>query len=239
MRQIIFFGAFIFTAIFLFSTCKNAAETEVRYAGALRQMMMGDLQAKASLDTLKQKQHLWAIGAVAHLKGEVQIFDGQPLNTSLSAGEITLDRTFDKKTTLLVYSQVSEWQNIQLRDRIENMGRIEAFIEKNAKETDLDTEAPFPFLIEGKVKSLDWHIIDWKAGDTVHSPDKHREAGAKGSLENEEVAIIGFYSKYHRAVFTHHSTNVHMHFKTREEKLAGHVDDLQFDGNAILKLPKH
>ncbi|MFT5752401.1 MAG: alpha-acetolactate decarboxylase, partial [Dokdonia sp.] len=37
---------------------------------------------------------------------------------------------------------------------------------------------------------------------------------------------------------THHSTNMHMHFKTDDDTMAGHVDDLVLDKKFILKLPR-
>lgn len=38
-------------------------------------------------------------------------------------------------------------------------------------------------------------------------------------------------------VFTHRTTNVHMHFKTKDKSLAGHIDDLKPGENMMLKLP--
>ena len=34
---------------------------------------------------------------------------------------------------------------------------------------------PFPFLIEGNASSLNWHVIDWKKGDTEHTHEKHQK----------------------------------------------------------------
>lgn len=227
-----------FAATLLLSSCSKAPETEVRYSGALRKMMFGDLQATASLDTLKQKQNLYAIGAVENLKGEIQVFDGRPLNSNVRTDEIVLDKTFGKKAALLVYAQVAKWQNIELPSKVNSSEKLEEFLEQQAKDRGLRTKEPFPFLIEGCVKSLKWHVIDWEEGDTVHSHQKHKEAGANGVLENEEVEIIGFYSQSHQAVFTHHSTFMHTHFKSKDEQIAGHVDDLLLGSTMILKLPK-
>lgn len=227
----------IVTALLL-DSCKDMPETKVRYAGALHQMMFGNLQATASLDTLKQKQNLYAIGAVENLKGEIQIFEGRPLNSSVNLEEITFDRTFDQKAALLVYAQVAKWQSVKIPKSLYSAARWEEFIALKAKDSGIDISKPFPFLIEGNVKSLKWHVIDWEEGDMVHSHEMHKQSGIRGVLENEEVEIIGFYSESHQTVFTHHSTFVHLHFKRKDEKLAGHIDDLQLGSNMILKLPK-
>jgi len=51
------------------------------------------------------------------------------------------------------------------------------------------------------------------------------------------VDILGFYSTHHHAVFTHHSTNMHLHVKTRGHVLAGHLDDLTLGEGMVLQLP--
>lgn len=54
----------------------------------------------------------------------------------------------------------------------------------------------------------------------------------------EEVVILGFYSSQHKAIFTHHSSNSHMHFRTKDQSLAGHVDALKINDSITLNLPK-
>ena len=49
--------------------------------------------------------------------------------------------------------------------------------------------------------------------------------------------MVGFYSDAHHGIFTHHSTNMHIHMKTGDHKVAGHVDDLTLGPKMILKLP--
>jgi acetolactate decarboxylase len=49
--------------------------------------------------------------------------------------------------------------------------------------------------------------------------------------------MLGFYSNAHHAIFTHHMTNMHIHVKTTDNKIAGHVDDLTLGKGMILKLP--
>lgn len=234
-KYLVFIG---FTAALLFGSCGDIPEYDVRYSGALREMMFGDLQATVSLDTLKQKPNLYAIGAVESLKGEIQIFKSKPLNTSVDSDKIALDRTFSKNATLLVYAEVEKWETIEIPKKIVSSKELEEFIERMAKEKGLKIEKPFPFLIEGKVDSLKWHVIDWVKSDTVHTHQKHQESGLNGILKNEDVAIIGFYSKSHKSVFTHHSTFMHMHFKNKNEQIAGHVDELLLGAAMTLKLPK-
>jgi len=228
----------VFSAVVVLGCVSDTENSDVKYSGALRSMMSGNLQATASLDSLSKKPHLYALGAFENLKGEIQIFNGKAFNSSVQSGNLVFDKTFDKKASLIVYAEISSWQDIEIPSAINSLKKLEAFIEEQAKQSGIDTEKPVPFLIEGKAQSLSWHVINWKDGDTEHTHQKHKESGLNGVEKNKEVEIIGFFSKSHKAVFTHHTTFLHMHFKSQNEELAGHVDDLKLGSNMILKLPK-
>jgi acetolactate decarboxylase len=201
-------------------------------------MHKGDISAKISLSELKDKPNLYALGAVENLKGEIQVFDGEPLIAFASKGKLSFDTSFDKKATLLVYTQVPEWKELTISNTITSYEQLETFIRESAEKNGLDVEEPFPFLISGKAKSLDWHVIDWKEGDAEHTHKKHIESGPHGTLTDTDIEILGFYSNKHHAIFTHHSTNMHLHFITKDRSIAGHLDGLELGRNMFLKLPR-
>ena len=101
----------------------------------------------------------------------------------------------------------------------------------------LDLGKPFPFIISGVIPDAKWHIINWPEGDTEHSHTKHINSGLSGNLIETSMKILGFYSKHHKAIFTHHTTNVHMHFLTNDKKISGHIDEISLDGNQQLFFP--
>jgi acetolactate decarboxylase len=229
----------ILSVAFVISSCSDTSQTsEVKYAGALHTMMLGDLRATASLDSLEEKQYLYALGAVENLKGEIQIFDGQPLNSIIIDNSIKIDHSFNINASLLVWVQVEEWEEVKIPSSLKTPAALEEFIREQAILKGFEGDKPFAFKIEGKVKSLNWHIINWPKDDTKHTHKKHKESGVNGVLTGQIVEIIGFYSEVHKTLFTHHSSFVHMHFKTMDESLAGHVDELLIGKETILKLPK-
>jgi acetolactate decarboxylase len=210
----------------------------VEYKGALKNMMhKGDISAKADLLELKETEHLYALGALENLKGEIQIFDSKSFNTSVIDSSLSFDNSFDKKATLIVYASVDKWKSISIPDNIVSYEQLEDYIKKSAERNHININKPFPFLIEGKAKSFDWHVINWKDGDTEHSHEKHISSGLHGSMENTAVEMLGFYSNSHHAIFTHHTTNLHIHVKTVDNKIAGHLDGLVLEKGMILKLP--
>ena len=225
-------------------SCQNSTNINqtftVEFKGALKNMIhKGDISAKAKLKDLKDFKNLYALGATENLKGEIQIFNGEPYNTYVEDGEIKFDKSYSNQATLLVYATVKNWIPVQIPNTIITMDDFENFIEQTAKKNDIDHKRPFPFLVEGIANEISWHVIDWKDGDKEHSHEKHISSGLNGILKNKEVDLLGFYSDSHHAIFTHHTTNMHIHMKLKDEKIAGHVDDLKLGLNMILKLPKN
>ena len=233
----------ILSLIIIMTSCSvsNDKQVEVHHYGALKNMMhKGDLSSKVTLDELKDINHLYALGAVENLKGEVLILDGIPsisyVKRNDSLKTMMIDSSFEKNACLLVIASVEEWKSINIPNTVVTYDDFEIFVEKIAAENGVNTDEPFPFMIEGIAKSFDWHVIDWPEGDSEHSHDKHIHSGLYGTLENQAVEMLGFYSNKHHAIFTHHTTNMHVHVKS--DKATGHADSFTLGENMILKLPK-
>lgn len=231
-------------------SCGNQVETaeappektpsfEVEYAGALKNFMhKGDVSAKVALSEYAQIEHLYALGAVENLKGEIQIFDGHPVNSYVEDGTMKFDSSYGKKAALFVGATVEEWGVFQIPDEIVTKEAFENFVAKTASENGIDVSQPFPFLMEGVVKEASWHVINWKDGDMEHSHEKHIASGLNGTVVDTAIEMLGFYSDSHHAIFTHHTTNMHIHMRMADGTIAGHVDGFELGKNMTLKLPK-
>ncbi len=114
---------------------------------------------------------------------------------------------------------------------------MEACIAKTVKENKIDVEEAFPFLKEGKATSIDWHVIDWDPNETEVTHEKHKNSGLNGTLNDTDLLLLGFYSENHKGIFTHHTTSMHIHMRTLDEKNAGHMDGIVLGNEMILKLP--
>ena len=232
----------VFLILTLLISCQenNKQNTyQVKYKGALKNIMhKGDLSAKATLKDFENTKHLYALGAIENLKGEIQIFNSKSFNTSVIDNLLVFNNSFDKKATLFVYASVSKWKTILIPETIITYEQLEIFIAKTASKNKINIKEPFPFLIEGTPKLFDWHVINWKDGDTEHSHEKHVNSGLHGTKKGLKVEMLGFYSDSHHAIFTHHTTNMHIHVKTVNGKLAGHVDGLTLGKRMVLKLPE-
>jgi hypothetical protein len=224
-------------------SCGTAPDTDdhfkVDYKGALKNIMhKGDLSAQADLTDFQDTEHFYALGAVENLKGEVLILDSRPFISSVKDQNLSISNSFDYKATLLVHASVDKWTPSSIPVNISTYEDLEKHIEQTAKENEINTDEPFPFLINGRAKSFDWHVIDWKDGDTEHSHEKHINSGPHGTLTDQDVEILGFYSNSHHAIFTHHTTNMHLHIKTTDNKISGHLDGLTLGQGMTLQLPE-
>ena len=91
------------------------ADREVLYAGALRSIMhQGDVSVQMDLADLKDRAHLYALGAVEDLKGEILILNGKPWISSVQDSTLSLISSFDKGAALLVWTEVDQWKDLSL-----------------------------------------------------------------------------------------------------------------------------
>ncbi len=226
-------------SIILIFSCMRNNQGQVVHFGALKNFMhKGDISAKADLKKLESISNLYAIGAVEKLKGEILILNGRPFTTTVQNGKLINDNTFNHKASLLVYAPVTAWSSYIIPDSVMTLNQLELFIEKVSLKEGRSVNNPFPFLIEGKISSANWHVIDWDETDTVHTHEKHKNSGLSGIIQDKMVTLLGFYSRHHKTIFTHHSTYMHIHILTEDEQISGHLDDAVLSAGMILKLMK-
>lgn len=223
--------------LFLFACSGSSSDSKggpgVINHGTLRGIMMdGDLSSKVALEDLK-KEGLYALGALKGLQGEILILDGEASIASVEDDELRIDRSYDHEASLLVRSHVKEWESFDIPEGMSKQ-KLAALIEEKAEGIGL--EPPFPFRIEGSADSFTWHVIDWEEGDTVHTHKKHKHSGLRGTEKGRKVEVLGFYSAK-SGVFTHHKSPVHMHVRTEDEGLAGHLERLRAGKRMQLFLP--
>ena len=237
------YGFFLFFTLLLYSCQPRPASEsgfEMGWYGALRSIMQkGDLSGQIDVESLVAKPHVYALGAMEGLKGELLVWDGRPIIAQVKDSSLLLSPKAEGKAALAVYASVPHWSEvIPIPYNVRTYAALENFIQTAARKAELDVEQPFPFLIEATVNKLDYHIIDWPEEDKVHTHEKHLQAGMRGVLRATPVKILGFYSAHHHGVFTHHSTNMHLHFMGVDAPVAGHVDSLVIErGMGGLFLP--
>lgn len=226
--------------LILLLSCSEPSKFKVSHSGALMEIMSGNIEGTISLKSLEHTENLYALGAVEDLQGEIQIFDGELIVTSVKDNVLHSSDSWDQEAALLVYASVDQWTEITVPGDIKTTKDLEAFVKSKADSEGIPKDKPFPFLVDGKVKTLDYHVIDWDVNDKDHTHAKHQNSGIKERLTDAPVTMLGFYSEAHKGIFTHHSTFMHIHFRSNEDVkgIAGHVDDFSLGSGMTLKLPK-
>lgn len=220
---------FVLASIFLISC---TTEIEVNHAGNLRDVMQGkDISAHIDLKELEEIPNLYGVGALENLAGEILILNGNPVISNFKNALYVVDKSFDYKATLLVYSQVQDWASIVIPNSMNDLGGIIDFMDEISGPYGLKGK-PFPFLIEGVAERADWHVVNGKAGGN------HSESGVNGEIENDRVTIVGFYSKEHQGIFTHANSFIHAHVINEKQTMSGHLDYLLPGDDMVLKVPK-
>jgi acetolactate decarboxylase len=222
------------------STLLRLAKTgyTVKWAGDLKNVHQGkDFSGKIDLSSLAKIPHLYAVGPLENLQGEVTIFDGKPLVSRVKNQMVQVDNNLVGKACFLVYGQARNWKKIKV-DNALNASQIESLVKRTATKNGIKKNIAFPFLIEGSAKHAHYHIMNRVESTLLISGSfSHEEAKVNFTLEDMPVQLLGFYSEQHQGIFTHQGSFVHIHIKTLDDKIAGHLDDIQLDSGAQLLLP--
>ncbi len=223
------------------STLRHVAREKyaVKWAGALRNVHQGlDFSAKIDLAPLADLPHIYAVGPLEELRGEVTIWNGKPLISHIVNQQLQVDNSFSGKASFLVYGQARAWKKTKIAIPL-NLAEIDDVIKQEATKYGINTEQPFPFLIEGTARKAQYHVMNrTDSTPSTTGPSTHEKAKVHFTITDRPVQLLGFYSEHHQGIFTHHSSFVHMHIKTQDNKAAGHLEDLQLEQGALLLLPK-
>jgi len=214
---------------------ENETYSDVKVVGAMKNVMWkGELGGSIDLDTISDKRGLYGLGPESYLTGELLIIDGTSyVSKVISDSTMSVGKTFETSAPFFVYANVTQWEEMEFPSTVKNMPELEKFIEEKTNQL----KQPFAFKLAGGVTKALIHILDLPEGSKVSSPDDAHRDMVYYPLENEEVNIVGFFSKEHKAVFTHHDTYMHMHLITDDESKMEHLDELEI-GSMKLYLSK-
>jgi hypothetical protein len=211
--------------------------TMVKWIGAQRDVLQGDISGHLALTSLSGLPHLYAVGPVERLRGEISIFDSIPSISRITDGALHIDTDWKVKACFLVYAQVNAWRRVTIPTAIADEATLETSIVQIATELSIDVSQPFPFLINATPKAATFHVLDKRDG-LRHNAELHEQAKVRFVLQSEPVEIIGFYSNRHRGIFTPGDANVHMHIKSVDGRMSGHLEAIQLERGATLGVPR-
>lgn len=196
-------------------------------------LMKSRLDASKSLRPLAEAGNMYALGPVSGIKGEIAMWNSDPLMGMVVNGKPTLVRDPDAHGSWLIWSQVKGWKAVPMPNRSLNYAEINAAVSELAAANGItDPNQPLPFLMEGKIETASVHIVNYHDDGKPMTKEKIPVLKTRFHLNNESVAVLGFRS-------IRHSTNpgdIHMHARTADAIY--HIDEVKLAPGATLYLPE-
>src|SRR5262249_33608245 len=144
------------------------------WSGAQRRVLEGDLTPCASLRDYAGVPHVYALGPLQGLRGEVTIIDSTPLITTLAAGVVRVEQSFAHQACFLVHAEVPEWRWLSQDSELPAWAALAPVLRGAASTAAIDPTGPFPFRLAGLAVSGTIHVLD-RRDDRPHSPERHEE----------------------------------------------------------------
>jgi len=222
-----------FSLIPLIILCFNALgegqclNGKVQITGEMRNVMWkGQLEGNIHLDTIANKSNVVGLGPLEYLGGEIIIMDGKSYKSMVrSDSSMEVVETFNVKAPFFAHAEISNWSEELLDVDIQTIQLLESFLDNKMSES----SQPFMFKLAGFVKEATIHVVNLPAGAKVSSPNDAHKGLVKYQMENKEAEIVGFFSKEHKGIFTHHDTYLHLHLITKDKQMMGHLDELSIE----------
>ena len=215
------------------------AAYQVEWKGRLRDTHAGDVSGKVALGELPRSPRLYAVGPVADLGGEITVVDGRLHLARVEHGAVKTSTDYEGQASFLVWATVPAWRDaVRLGTTASSQADLEKLVEAKARSAGMDPDSPFPFLLRGTVKKVDYHVLTPTEARGGHAASPgHADSALNLTTSGERVTIIGFYSRTHEGVFTHHGSYAHLHILLSNGD-SGHVDELEVGPDIELVLPR-
>jgi acetolactate decarboxylase len=212
---------------------------EVRSFGELRKIMHeGQVGPTASIQGAIAEPHAFAVGALSGLRGEVTVLDGAIWLAYPDGNRARVERVPQtaEQATLFVVAHVPEWVPRPIHAEVQ-FEQLDQFIEDQAKEAGLDVGRPFPVRIEGPIAGAQWHVVGGAPPGGSDASHDHLQNAVKGSLEDVDAQLVGFFAQSAQGVFTHMGKRTHFHVVQADTRTMGHVDRVTVKPGARILLP--
>ena len=217
------------------STPIVALTSEVRVIGQMRRMFMAhDIGPNVELRKITQEPHLYALGPLAQLTGEITVVNGQVFVSRANGNQAIVTPDPAAKAIFLVYASVLAWRSITIPTNVATEMDLPTFVERS-----LPAKARSPFLVRGTALRAKYHIQNYhgKAQDLTH--EAHDKSKVLFELSNTPVQLVGFFSNLEEDAgsFVHQGQTTHIHIISDDRKSMGHLESVMLAPGATLLLP--
>lgn len=207
-----------------------AQSSTPKIVGEMRNVMWkGELAGVIKLDTLTKK-NLYGLGPIDYLKGEIMVLDGVAYSSAvIDSNRMLVQAKEDLNAPFFAYSTVSKWSEVEVPVFVKDLPSLEEFLNQYISALDV----PFFFKLEGVFENAEIHIVNLPTGSKVRSPQDAHQGQVNYNLAGGSATLLGFFSRKHKAIFTHHDTFLHIHLITSDRNKMGHLEHIDFSPNQM------
>lgn len=212
-----------------------------RWGGMKEVLHDGKTERRVGLAEVTKEPHVYGVGAVEGLAGEIVILDGEAWVARREGSGVRTARVSgdnDAGATLLVAAGVPRWSGVTL-DRSLVTREFEDFLATQGETMGLPS--PFPFVVTGTLDAVEFHVVDGRCPMGDQQPGGSMTPAAAGAtLRGTEGTLVGFFAEDMAGLVTHHGSRVHVHVLIAgdgPEPRMGHVDSLTVHAGAVVRFP--
>jgi acetolactate decarboxylase len=209
---------------------------QVSWFGSQKDFITGSAAEPISLRRFAQSKNLYALGPLEGARGEISVFDSLPAIAKVEPEGIRIDSDFGYRAGFLVYATVENWSGGAELGAIDTEADLLKQLLALSESRGIDIDSPFPFLINGQIDQVKFHVL-CNRSNGKYSPELHEKSKVRFEIQQQSVEIIGFHSRRHRGVFTPPNSDLHMHMRTSDNRLAGHIDYVRWENPVSVRVP--
>jgi acetolactate decarboxylase len=219
---------------FLFLSNMLISQNEVVVTSKMSNVMWkGELSGKIDTGSLTA-ENTYGIGPIEYLRGEILVFDGETFISYVNENEELQVEKKESKAPFFVHKVADKFKEFNTPKNVIDLKSLEGFIDKKYK----NLNTPFMFIVKGTWDTMDVHSVNLAEGKSVSNPREAHEGMKNFIYENIEGYIVGFFSRKHQTIFTHHDTFIHCHFISKDKSVMGHVDSFSNSKKLKIKVSK-
>ncbi len=237
-RIILSFIALSLIAVSVSASAEERLPYNIRTYGSFKKIIVSKMpDGVVDLNDALSGGHVYAVGELEDAEGEITDYDGQ---VWLNYGSDGIDTSTHKipagaQAMQLITARVGKWREIPIPKTMPD-SELYSYVLEQARKFGVNVKLPFPFLVDGAVKDVVWHVL---SGADVEQSGKHERLSFTKLVEYKDkapVILVAFCSEL-RGGFIRPGESWHMHVIFKNEKTTGHIDAFTVEKGARLMLP--
>lgn len=217
----------------------GSSSVNVRYYGSFKKMIQENhVEGVVELDRALSAPHVYAVGIIKNAEGEITVLDGEGW---LNYGKDGISKTVNQmkkgeKASLLITAVVEKWQTMIVPDDMSE-NELFALVFDQAKKSGFNMKAPFPFLIEGRIRKVVWDVLDGTDSDQSKKNNQMFLRKLVGYRDEAPAVLLGFYPGELHNEFDYPGELWHIHVFFKDDNNTGHVNAFSVMKGFRLQLP--